>query len=60
MSISSAPTHVSKTDYSLTVFTIQTQAMDYLTLEHVSGTTYRITNNLMMDVTVEYNSKKCN
>lgn len=39
---------------------IYKHSISYLNLQHVSGTSYTITNRLPFSVTVEYNTKKCN
>lgn len=39
---------------------VDTVSIGYLTLKNKSGSTYTITNNMPFEVTVEYNTKKCN
>lgn len=39
---------------------VSTVSIQYLTLKSNGGTSYTITNNLPFEVTVEYNTKKCN
>ena len=39
---------------------IYKKSISYLTLKSNGGTSYTITNNLPFEVTVEYNTKKCN